>query len=115
MEKIKSSRFRSPKTSAILRDYLRNPSDFHLARWTESAIEDFAEWANFTPANDRQRNTLAVARRSIREGAEIFALSFWPNCATFDGRMSNRDDARAFRGFIDRRVEDIQEMARLAE
>jgi len=109
-----ASKFRSPEAARLLRAQAAEHSDFNLSKWTTQAIKDMAEFAHLKgTTNGNERRTWCKAVRAVREGVELFARTFWPSCATMEGRIdpNNRSDAALYYEFTQTRYKDIIDMA----
>ncbi len=115
MATFKASKFRSPHTAAVLREEAEEHEDFLLSRWTESAIEDLTKFVHLrNSANKTAKRTWYAARKAVQEGVELFASTFYPDCA--DVAMRRRSPRRhVYYDFVTVRLRDIEDMAALAE
>lgn len=112
--KFPANKFRSAKTAKILREFAANPTDSALNAFSQSAIEDISEWVGLeNETNKTAKRSWWAAYRVVREGVELFANTFYPDCVEFDSRLQS-PNRRLYYSFRENRLNDIIDLARLS-
>lgn len=112
-----ASKFRSAASAKILRAVATGKcTDTSLSEWTALAVADLLPYIDLKGSkNGHALRTWYAAKSAVRDGVDLFADVFYPECATFIGRFKYDNDAqkKAYWAFKRNRLQDIIDMAEM--